>query len=103
MTSTSRGMCEVFKAAEELARKSRYVDGEQVAASLEAIADQLQRPPLIAVVGEFNAGKSTLVNRLLDEVGLREGQMTVLPSETPCRPLDLVRRLRSVRPRGATR
>ncbi len=66
MTSTSRGMCEVFKAAEELARKSRYVDGEQVAASLEAIADQLQRPPLIAVVGEFNAGKSTLVNRLLD-------------------------------------
>ena len=61
-----KNMSKAFKAAEKRACKAEHVDGGQVAATLAAIADQIQRPPLVAVVGEFNTGKSTLINRLLD-------------------------------------
>ena len=36
-----------------------------IVAQLEAIAETLERPPVLAVVGQASAGKSTLINRLL--------------------------------------
>jgi hypothetical protein len=47
------------------ARGAQLFDGEPLAARFKEIAAAFTRPPKLVVVGEFNAGKSTLINRLL--------------------------------------
>ncbi len=48
----------------ELARRSGMLD---VLPDLEALSRELERPVVLAVVGEFNAGKSSFINALLGE------------------------------------
>ena len=52
---------------EELRQSARSIDRIDLVASVEAIAVERDRPLRVAVVGEFNAGKSTFLNALLGE------------------------------------
>lgn len=49
----------------ELRRLAGSLDRLDLAASCEALAIEMQRPLRVAVVGEFNAGKSTFINALI--------------------------------------
>lgn len=49
----------------ELRRAARLLDRLDLVGALEAIAVERERPLRVAVVGEFNAGKSTFLNALL--------------------------------------
>lgn len=49
----------------ELRRGATELDRPDQIAPIEALAVERQRPLLVAVLGEFNAGKSTLLNALL--------------------------------------
>ncbi|XYI03148.1 dynamin family protein [Sorangium sp. So ce1128] len=51
----------------ELARTAKLLDRLDLLASTEALAVERERPLRAAVVGEFNAGKSTFLNALLGE------------------------------------
>jgi small GTP-binding protein len=51
----------------ELQRAAKSVDRLDLLASVEALAVERERPLRVAVVGEFNAGKSTFLNALLGE------------------------------------
>ncbi|MCC6552149.1 MAG: dynamin family protein [Polyangiaceae bacterium] len=51
----------------ELRRTARELDRLDLVASIEALAVERERPLRAAVVGEFNAGKSTFLNALLGE------------------------------------
>lgn len=51
----------------ELARAARAADRPELLLTLEAIGAAQERPLRVAVVGEFNAGKSTFLNALLGE------------------------------------
>ncbi|MDI1478766.1 dynamin family protein [Polyangium sp. y55x31] len=52
---------------DELGRSARALERLDVVTSIEAIAVERERPLRVAVVGEFNAGKSTFLNALLGE------------------------------------
>jgi GTPase Era involved in 16S rRNA processing len=52
---------------EELERAARELGRLEALSALEAISRDLERPLSVAVVGEFNAGKSSLINALLGE------------------------------------
>jgi GTP-binding protein EngB required for normal cell division len=52
---------------DELARLARDLEQTDALRRLEALAVALARPLLVAIVGEFNAGKSSFVNALLGE------------------------------------
>jgi GTP-binding protein EngB required for normal cell division len=49
----------------ELRRLALRLDRLDLAAACEALAIEMQRPLRVAVVGEFNAGKSTFINALI--------------------------------------
>ncbi|WP_437682863.1 dynamin family protein [Sorangium sp. So ce131] len=51
----------------ELARTAKLLDRLDLLAATEALAVERERPLRAAVVGEFNAGKSTFLNALLGE------------------------------------
>jgi len=51
----------------ELRRTAKMLDRLDLVGSLEALAVERERPLRVAVVGEFNAGKSTFINALLGE------------------------------------
>lgn len=51
----------------ELARTAKLLDRLDLLAAIEALAVERERPLRAAVVGEFNAGKSTFLNALLGE------------------------------------
>jgi cellulose synthase operon protein C len=51
----------------ELRRAARELDRVDLVSAVEAIAVERERPLRVAVVGEFNAGKSTFLNALLSE------------------------------------
>lgn len=51
----------------ELGRAARALDRVDLLGSIEALALERERPLRAAVVGEFNAGKSTFLNALLGE------------------------------------
>ncbi|AKT40686.1 dynamin family protein [Chondromyces crocatus] len=51
----------------ELRRTARALDRLDLVAAIEALAVERERPLRVAVVGEFNAGKSTFINALLGE------------------------------------
>lgn len=51
----------------ELRRSARALDRIDLVAAIEALAVERERPLRVAVVGEFNAGKSTFLNALLGE------------------------------------
>lgn len=51
----------------ELGRGARALDRVDVVSAVEALAVERERPLRVAVVGEFNAGKSTFLNALLGE------------------------------------
>jgi cellulose synthase operon protein C len=51
----------------ELRRSARALDRVDLVGSIEALAVERERPLRVAVVGEFNAGKSTFLNALLGE------------------------------------
>jgi GTP-binding protein EngB required for normal cell division len=51
----------------ELRRTARVLDRLDLTSALEALAQMRERPLRLAVVGEFNAGKSTFLNALLGE------------------------------------
>lgn len=51
----------------ELRRIARAVDQQGALSAIEALAVERERPLRAAVVGEFNAGKSTFLNALLGE------------------------------------
>jgi len=55
------------KLLEELRQSARALDRIDLVSSVEAIAVERDRPLRVAVVGEFNAGKSTFLNALLGE------------------------------------
>lgn len=52
---------------QELRRTARALDRLDLSSQLEALAVERERPLRVAVVGEFNAGKSTFLNALLGE------------------------------------
>ena len=52
---------------QELQRVAKSVDRLDLLAAVEALAVERERPLRVAVVGEFNAGKSTFLNALLGE------------------------------------
>lgn len=51
----------------ELRRTAKGLDRLDLVGSIEALAVERERPIRVAVVGEFNAGKSTFINALLGE------------------------------------
>ncbi len=51
----------------ELRRSARALDRLDLLGAVEALAVERERPLRVAVVGEFNAGKSTFLNALLGE------------------------------------
>lgn len=51
----------------ELRRAARELDRVDLVSAVEAVAVERERPLRVAVVGEFNAGKSTFLNALLGE------------------------------------
>jgi len=51
----------------ELWRAAKALDRHDLFGAIEAIAVERERPLRVAVVGEFNAGKSTFLNALLDD------------------------------------
>ncbi|MBK9263538.1 MAG: dynamin family protein [Polyangiaceae bacterium] len=55
------------KLLEELRQSARSLDRIDLVSAVEAIAVERDRPLRVAVVGEFNAGKSTFLNALLGE------------------------------------
>ncbi len=52
---------------QELARTAKALDRLDCLSAVEALAVERERPLRVAVVGEFNAGKSTFLNALLSE------------------------------------
>jgi cellulose synthase operon protein C len=52
---------------DELRRSARVLDRLDLLGAVEALAVERERPLRVAVVGEFNAGKSTFLNALLGE------------------------------------
>ncbi|HEY6560483.1 MAG TPA: dynamin family protein [Polyangiaceae bacterium] len=64
---------------EELGRSCRNLSWLDGVRETEAIAVDLERPVRVAVLGEFNAGKSSFINALLGEAVARTG---VLPTTT---------------------
>lgn len=60
----------------ELRDAARALGEDEVLLATEALSRAAERPPRMAVLGEFNAGKSTLVNALL---GAEVAPMSVLP------------------------
>lgn len=52
---------------QELARTAKALDRLDSLSAVEALAVERERPLRVAVVGEFNAGKSTFLNALLGE------------------------------------
>lgn len=81
------------------ARDRGLIDGERRALALR---DELDRPLLLAILGEFNAGKSTLVNAFL---GADVAPTGVLPTTATLNVLrgGAERRVRVVRKDGTTR
>lgn len=63
----SEGSAAWPKLLEELRQSARALDRIDFVSSVEAIAVERDRPLRVAVVGEFNAGKSTFLNALLGE------------------------------------
>jgi small GTP-binding protein len=61
------GAADVLALLGELARSARAVERPDLLLALEALGAAQQRPLRVAVVGEFNAGKSTFLNALLGE------------------------------------
>lgn len=62
---------------EELRQSARTLDELTAMTEIEALAVERQRPLRVAVVGEFNAGKSTFLNALL---GVDVAPMGVVPT-----------------------
>jgi len=62
---------------EELRQSARALDQLTALTEIEALAVERQRPLRVAVVGEFNAGKSTFLNALL---GVDVAPMGVVPT-----------------------
>jgi predicted GTPase len=81
------------------ARERGLADGERRALALR---DELDRPLLLAILGEFNAGKSTLVNAFL---GADVAPTGILPTTATLNVLrgGAERRVRVVRKDGTTR
>lgn len=52
---------------DELRRSARTLDRMDLVVAVEALAAERERPLRVAVIGEFNAGKSTFLNALLGE------------------------------------
>lgn len=74
----------------------------EAVARARALRDELDRPLLLAILGEFNAGKSTLVNAF---VGADVAPMGILPTTATLNVLrgGAERRVRVVRKDGTTR
>ena len=60
-----------------LGEHARAIHDEQAAANLDELSAERARPLRVAVVGEFNAGKSTFINALL---GAEVARVGVLPT-----------------------
>lgn len=96
------GEVELAAAIDEVARfaKQRQLDDAHRRAL--ALRDELDRPLLLAILGEFNAGKSTLVNAF---VGADVAPTGILPTTATLNVLrsGAERRVRVVRADGTTR
>lgn len=61
----SSGLADVPGVLGELRRAARALDDAEALVATESIAVEAERPLRVAIMGEFNAGKSTFVNALL--------------------------------------
>ncbi len=84
---------------------ARFADKQglmEVTRAARGLRDELDRPLLLAVLGEFNAGKSTLINAF---IGAEVAPMGIVPTTATLNVLrgGAARRVRLVRADGSTR
>lgn len=96
------GEVELAAAIDEVARFAEQRALDDVNRRALALRDELDRPLLLAILGEFNAGKSTLVNAF---VGADVAPTGILPTTATLNVLrgGAERRVRVVRKDGTTR
>lgn len=96
------GEVDLAAAIDEVARFARERELDRVHRRAAALRDELDRPLLLAILGEFNAGKSTLVNAF---VGADVAPTGILPTTATLNVLrgGAERRVRVVRKDGTTR
>ncbi|MEM9072579.1 MAG: dynamin family protein [Myxococcota bacterium] len=74
---SQRGELDLAGAIDAVARFGEAHDLVEVARRAHALRDELDRPLLLAVLGEFNAGKSTLINAF---IGVDVAPMGIVPT-----------------------
>lgn len=93
---------DLARAIDGVAAFARTRGLDRLALEADALRDELDRPLLLAILGEFNAGKSTLVNAFL---GASIAPTGILPTTATLNVLrgGAERRVRVVRQDGSTR
>lgn len=101
-TGANASEVDLAGAIDAVARFAERQSLDRVARAARALRDELDRPLLLAVLGEFNAGKSTLINAI---IGAEVAPMGIVPTTATLNVLrgGAARRVRLVRVDGSTR
>ncbi|MCA9532187.1 MAG: dynamin family protein [Myxococcales bacterium] len=101
-TDTNAAEVDLAGAIDAVARFAEKQGLGDVARAARGLRDELDRPLLLAVLGEFNAGKSTLINAI---IGAEVAPMGIVPTTATLNVLrgGAARRVRLVRVDGSTR
>ncbi|MEZ4325447.1 MAG: dynamin family protein [Polyangiales bacterium] len=101
-TDAAAGEVDLPGAIDAVARFAESRGLDDVTRAARGLRDELDRPLLLAVLGEFNAGKSTLINAI---IGAEVAPMGIVPTTATLNVLrgGAARRVRLVRVDGSTR
>lgn len=101
-TDATSAEVDLAGAIDAVARFAERQSLDAVTRAARALRDELDRPLLLAVLGEFNAGKSTLINAI---IGAEVAPMGIVPTTATLNVLrgGAARRVRLVRVDGSTR
>jgi GTPase Era involved in 16S rRNA processing len=101
-TDVASSEVDLAGAIDAVARFATRQSLDAVTRAARGLRDELDRPLLLAVLGEFNAGKSTLINAI---IGAEVAPMGIVPTTATLNVLrgGAARRVRLVRVDGSTR